>query len=115
MRPLCIGISPDGFLRTRLPLGRKEANYELNMYVEVRDNEDGMVVYQLPADIVVAPNVSALLRQLEELFHIDDNWRPSILLKQITRPILMQQGIEILSSILTLINDDSFSIQVSLL
>jgi hypothetical protein len=110
-RPLCLGMSNIGRLSTRLPLGSRQTGYELELYVEIRDNEDGLTIYKIANRVVVVPDNmnDFLMRQLDELFYVDDNdvqWRPTIVFEQLFRPTLMQQGVQILSSVLSIINQD---------
>lgn len=49
----------DGKLVTKLPQGASYNSFKLSIEVQIYDNEDGFVVYEIPQEITVKPNLTS--------------------------------------------------------
>lgn len=51
----------DGKLVTKLPQGASYNSYKLSIEVQIYDNEDGFVIYEIPQEITVRPNLTSFV------------------------------------------------------
>ncbi|RNA25490.1 polycystin-1-like isoform X2, partial [Brachionus plicatilis] len=61
--PVKVGLAStvDGKLVTKLPQGAPYNSYKLSIEVQIYDNEDGFVIYKIPDEITVRPNLTAFV------------------------------------------------------
>ena len=66
-----LGYSSNGTLQTTLPLGASYDSYKMYIYIEIIDDNDGYIIYNISSPIISQPDLTNANQILEDLIGVN--------------------------------------------